>query len=79
MLNSGRWKGSKSSTPAGGQLAADGGDAGRLLGIVVAEEGVEVGPEPGDEEHHLGGDEQHHAVAVVHLDDRGVVAGRWPP
>src|ERR1044071_5881149 len=29
--------------------------------------GVEVGPEPGDEEHHLGGDEQAHAVAVRYL------------
>ena len=74
VLNSGRWKGSNSSTPCGGQLRAHEVDAGVLLGIGVAEELVEIGPEPGDEEHHLGGDEQHHAVAVMHAHDRGVVA-----
>ncbi len=36
--------------------------------------GVEVGPEPGDEEHHLRGDEQDHAVAQVELHDGRVVA-----
>jgi len=38
------------------------------------ERGVEVGPEPGHEEHHLGGDEQDHAVAQVQTDDRRVIA-----
>ena len=28
---------------------------------------VEIGPEPGDEEHHLGGDEQDHAVALMQI------------
>ena len=36
--------------------------------------GVEIGPEPGDEEHHLGGDEQDHAVAVRDLHHAGVEA-----
>ena len=35
---------------------------------------VEIGPEPGDEEHHLGGDEQDHAVAVRNLHHAGVIA-----
>ena len=35
---------------------------------------VEKGPEPGEEEHHLGGDEQDHPVAQVQLDDRRVIA-----
>ena len=59
--------------------AAGGGDAGDLLDVVEAEEAVEIGPEPGDEEHHFGGDEQHHAVAVMHLHHRGVVARCWLP
>ena len=46
----------------------DGIDGGR------EQRGVEVGPEPGDEEHHLRGDEQDHAVAQVQLNDRRVVA-----
>ena len=36
--------------------------------------GVEEGPEPGDEEHHLGGDEHDHAVAQMQRHDLGVVA-----
>ena len=74
VLNSGRCQGLNSSTPGRRPDAAGRGDAGNLLGAVVAEEEVEIGPEPGDEEHHLGGDEQDHAVAVMHLHDRGVVA-----
>ncbi len=35
---------------------------------------VEIGPEPGEEEHHLRGDEQDHPVAQVQLDDRRVIA-----
>ena len=35
---------------------------------------VEVGPEPGHEEHHLRGDEHDHAVAQVQLHDGRVVA-----
>ena len=34
---------------------------------------VEIGPEPGDEEHHLRGDEQDHPVAVRDLHHAGVV------
>ena len=42
----------------------------------IAEEdrGIEIGPEPGDEEHHFRGDEQQHAVAQMQLHHRGVVA-----
>ena len=36
--------------------------------------GLEVGPEPRHEEHHLGGDEHDHAVAVVKLHHAGMVA-----
>ena len=46
----------------------DGIDGGR------EQRGVEVGPEPGDEEHHLRGNEQDHAVAQVQLHHRGMVA-----
>src|SRR3984957_4306621 len=35
---------------------------------------IEERPEPGDEEHHLGGDEQDHAVAVTDLHHAGMVA-----
>jgi hypothetical protein len=45
-----------------------------LQRVVGVERGVEIGPEPGHEEHHLGSDEQHHPVAVVQLHDAGVVA-----
>jgi hypothetical protein len=41
---------------------------------VRIEAGVEIGPEPGDEEHHLGGDEHDHAVAQVQRHDAGVGA-----
>ena len=44
-----------------------------FIDVVEAEEAVEIGPEPGHEEHHFRGNEQHHAVAVVHLHDRGMV------
>ena len=48
--------------------------AGKLDRVVRVERGVEEGPEPGDEEHHLRGDEEDHAVAVADLHDAGVVA-----
>src|SRR5579883_911639 len=42
---------------------------------VCREQGrIEKGPEPGDEEHHLGSDEQDHAVAMADLYYAGVVA-----
>ena len=43
-------------------------------GVGREQRGREIGPEPGDEEHHLGGDEQDHAVAVRDLHHAGVVA-----
>ena len=56
-------------------------DVGAVQKVVHAggEQGrVEVGPEPGDEEHHLRGDEEDHAVAEVQLHDRSMVAVRRP-
>ena len=44
-----------------------------VLNLVRKQRGVEIGPEPGDEEHHLGGDEQDHAVAVRDLHHAGVI------
>ena len=49
-------------------------DAGGLDRVRRVEGGLEEGPEPRHEEHHLGGDEHHHAVAMVELHDAGVVA-----
>ena len=43
-------------------------------GIGREQRGIEIGPEPGDEEHHLRGDEQDHPVAVGDLHHAGVVA-----
>ena len=43
-------------------------------GSLAIERGIEIGPEPRHEEHHLGGDEHDHAVAVVELHHAGVVA-----
>ena len=48
--------------------------AGGVHGIAGEQRRIEEGPEPGDEEHHLGGDEQDHAVAVADLHHAGVVA-----
>ena len=48
--------------------------AGGVNGVAGEQRGVEEGPEPGDEEHHLGGDEQDHAVAMADLHHAGVVA-----
>ncbi len=64
--------------PAGQRIAVDHAD--HLRRILQRpyparkQRGVEVGPEPGDEEHHLGGDEHDHAVAQMQTDNRGVVA-----
>ena len=78
VLRSGRCQGSKVSMPLGGQTPPV--SAVRANHAPIGEErDVEIGPEPGDEEHHLGGDEQDHAVAVVHHDDRRVVAVAGPP
>ena len=49
-------------------------DAGELNGLVGIDGSIEIGPEPGDEEHHLGGNEHHHAVAMMDLHDAGVIA-----
>ena len=54
--------------------AAEQGFARRVHGIGGEQRCVEIGPEPGDEEHHFGGDEQDHAVAVADLHHAGVVA-----
>ncbi len=52
----------------------------QLVAVVIRvlagqERRIEIGPEPGDEEHHLRGDEQDHPVAQMQLHDPGVIAG----
>jgi len=47
-------------------------EAGRLNGLVRIKAGIEIGPEPRDEEHHLRGDEHDHAVTQVKRNDAGV-------
>ena len=74
VLRSGRCQGSKVSMPFGGQCPPVSSVRGELDRVVRVERGVEEGPEPGDEEHHLRGDEEDHAVAVADLHDAGVVA-----
>ena len=64
---------------AAGELVAGdhADDVGRVQKVVHAggeQRGIEIGPEPGDEEHHLRGDEQDHAVAEMELHDRRVIA-----
>ena len=46
----------------------------QLMHVGGEQRGVEIGPEPGDEEHDLRGDEQDHPVAVGDLHDRRVMA-----
>ncbi len=74
VLRSGRCQGSKVSMPFGGQCPPVSSVRGNWIGSFGIERGVEEGPEPGDEEHHLRGDEEDHAVAVADLHDAGVVA-----
>ena len=74
VLSSGRCQGSKVSMPCGGQTPPVKASARDIVHVAGEQRGVEVGPEPGDEEHHLGGDEQDHAVAVRDLHHAGVVA-----
>lgn len=38
------------------------------------EAGIEIGPEPGDKEHHLGGDEHDHAVTQMQRNHAGMAA-----
>jgi hypothetical protein len=45
--------------------------------VLKEQRGVEIGPEPGDEEHHFRGDEQDHAVAVRYLHDAAVIAFKF--
>ena len=82
VLSSGRCQGSKVSMPlrrpltAQELIARDLADqlAAGLMDVGGEQRGVEIGPEPGDEEHHLGGDEQDHPVAVGDLHHAGVIA-----
>ena len=73
VLSSGRCQGSKVSMPLRRPHAADEGRCARVVHLVGKQRGVEIGPEPGDEEHHLRGDEQDHAVAVRDLHHAGVI------
>ena len=81
VLSSGRCHGSnvpRNVTPsalgAGGQTLPIRSARRNWLRVGREQRDVEVGPEPGDEEHHLGGDEQDHAVAVRDLHHAGVIA-----
>ena len=74
VLSSGRCQGSKVSMPFGGHTPPSSCFARDLLHVGREQRTVEIGPEPGDEEHHLGGDEQDHPVAVGDLHHAGVVA-----
>ena len=49
-------------------------DTSRLVCSVGEKCKSEIGPEPGDEEHHLGGDEQDHAVAQVKFHNGSLLA-----
>ena len=60
--------------PFGGQMPPVKATTAVLDRFVGEQRGVEERPEPGDEEHHLGGDEQDHAVAVADLHDARVIA-----
>ncbi len=60
--------------PSPFRAAAEHRVAGGVNRVGGEQRGIEEGPEPGDEEHHLGGDEQDHAVAVADLHHAGVVA-----
>ena len=60
--------------PFGGQTPPVNALARILRGFVGEQAGVEERPEPGHEEHHLGGDEHDHAVAQVQRHDTGVMA-----
>ena len=55
-------------------MAAREFDARILMGFIGEQAGVEIGPEPGHEEHHFRSDEQDHAVAMADLHDARVVA-----
>ena len=44
-----------------------------VLQFIGEQRGVEIGPEPGDEEHHLRGDEQDHSVAMRDLHHAGMI------
>src|ERR1700756_721564 len=74
VLSSGRCQGSKVWTLLGRPGAAGVSDARHFAQLVGEQGGVEIGPEPGDEEHHFRGDEQDHAVAVGYLHDAAVVS-----
>src|SRR5215468_1064104 len=45
-----------------------------IVGFAREQRGVEISPEPGNEEHHLRGDEQDHPVAMRYLNDPRVKA-----
>src|SRR5215470_6612193 len=54
--------------------AAGKGDARDVADFIREKRSVEIGPEPGDEKHHLRGDEEDHPVAVRDLHDAGMKA-----
>ena len=74
VLSSGRCQGLKVSMPLRRPYAVGEGQPADVVRLAGKQRGVEIGPEPGDEEHHLGGDEQDHAVAVRNLHHAGMEA-----
>ena len=74
VLSSGRCQGSKVSMPFGGHTPPISSVRATWCRSAGNSARREIGPEPGDEEHHLGGDEQDHAVAVRDLHHAGVIA-----
>ena len=74
VLNSGRCSGSRTSMPTGGHWPPRTSERAAWIASFGKQAGVEEGPEPRDEEHHLGGDEHDHAVTQMHRDHRSVVA-----
>ena len=74
VLSSGRCQGSNVWMPFGGQTPPVKAVRPTSRSWAGNSATLKIGPEPGDEEHHLRGDEQDHPVAVRDLHHAGVVA-----
>ena len=73
VLSSGRCHGIEGRNALGRPDAAGDRNPRHVLQFIGEQRGVEIGPEPGDEEHHLRGDEQDHAVAMRDLHHAGMI------
>ena len=67
MLRSGKCQGSNVSIPFGGQTPPVAAESADVVGLSGKERSIEIGPEPGDENHHLGSDGRDHPVAMRNL------------